>query len=426
MPCKDKCSWQCPHYNCTKLCNEPCNRPRCDQPCEKKLSCDHLCIGVCGEECPKLCRVCNEDADDFKGCDPQAMFVELVDCGHVFEVKTLDELLDKKSQDEDEQNGKMEIKHKMCPKCSKPILSSRRYGKIIKEILADFDAVKRQLITSDVAASDQIKNIVSHAEQIKSCRDDAEKIVKKVKSGRVTPEEVIKLQNQILFIKSLDSTIHLARKVDDKTLLREVYGLESRIMETPRCFSKQEIEELIEEISRSKLLVSFKYFLTGLQSKDIFLRPEDNACVHSIQEALDSGKVIDRQRKTIFLADIERIQRRYGLQLQGVDTLDEELDLTEKLSKAKNLSRGPWYKCIEGHVYPAADQIPAYKDNLSASCPHCVEEAKSTPQALAETLPPQMTPGEIAKTMKLQPAFSPRKGPHGHRGRPSKNTRLRK
>lgn len=222
------------------------------------------------------------------------MFVELVDCGHVFEVKTLDESLDKKSQDEDEQNGKMEIKHKMCPKCSKPILSSRRYGKIIKEILADFDAVKRQLITSDVAASDQIKNIVSHAEQIKSCRDDAEKIFKKVKSGRVTPEEVIKLQNQILFIKSLDSTIHLARKVDDKTLLREVYGLESRIMETPRCFSEQEIEELIEEISRSKLLVSFKYFLTGLQSKDIFLKPEDNACVHSIQEALDSGKVIGR------------------------------------------------------------------------------------------------------------------------------------
>ena len=221
------------------------------------------------------------------------MFVELVDCDHVFEVKTLDELMDK-SQDEDEHNGKMEIKHKRCPKCSKPILSSRRYGNIIKEILADFDAVKRQLITSDVAASDQIKNIVSHAEQIKSCRDDAEKIVNKIKSGRVTPEELIKLQNQVLFIKSLDSTIHLARKVDDKTLLREVYGLESRIMETPRCFSEQEIEELIEEISRLKLLVSFRYFLTGLQSKDISLRPEDNACVLPIQEALDSGKVIGR------------------------------------------------------------------------------------------------------------------------------------
>ena len=219
------------------------------------------------------------------------MFVELMDCGHVFQVKTLDELMDK-SHDEDVQNGKMEIKHKMCPKCSKPILSSRRYGNIIKEILADFDAVKRQLITSDVAASDQIKNIFSHAEQIKSCKDDAEKIVNKIKSGRVTSEEVVKLQNQVLFIKSLDSTIYLARKVDDKTLLREVYGLKSRIMATPRCFSEQEIEELVEEISRSKLLVSFRYFMTGLQSKHTFLTPEDNACVLSIQEALDSGKLI--------------------------------------------------------------------------------------------------------------------------------------
>ncbi|XP_067035451.1 NFX1-type zinc finger-containing protein 1-like isoform X3 [Acropora muricata] len=424
-PCEDKCTWQCPHYNCTKLCNEPCDRPRCDQPCEKKLPCDHPCIGVCGEECPKLCRVCNEDADDFKGCDPQAMFVELVDCGHVFEVKKLDELMDK-SQDEDEQNGKIGIKHRMCPKCSKPILSSRRYGKIIKEILADFDAVKRQLITSDVAASDQIKNIFSHAEQIKSCKDDAEKIVNKIKSGHVTSEEVVKLQNQVLFIKSLDSTIHLARKVDDKTLLREVYGLESRIMATPRCFSEQEIEELVEEISRSKLLVSFRYFMTGLESKHTFLTPEDNACVLSIQETLDSGKLIDRRRKTIFLADIDRIERKYGLQLQDAGTLDEELDLTEKLSKAKNLRRGPWYKCIEGHVYPAADQIPAHQNNLSAGCPHCVEEAKSTPRTLAETLPPQMTPGEIVKTKKPQPAFSPRTRPHGHRGRPRKNTRLRK
>jgi len=353
------------------------------------------------------------------------MFVELVDCGHVFEVKTLDELMDK-SHDEDGQNGKMEIKHKMCPKCSKPILSSRRYGNIIKEILADFDAVKRQLITSDVAASDQIKNIFSHAQQINSCRHDAEKIVDKIKSGRVTPEEVVKLQNQVQFIKSLDSTIHLARKVDDKILLREVYRLKSRIMATPRCFSEQEIEELIEEISRSKLLVSFRYFMTGLQSKDIFLRPEDNACVLSIQETLDSGKVLDRQRKTKFLADIDRIKRKYGLQLQGAGTLDEDLDLSEKLSKAKNLSRGPWYKCIEGHVYPAADQIPAHKNNLSASCPHCVEEAKTTPRTLAETLLPQITPSEIAKTMKPQPEFSPKTGPRGHRGLPSKNTKFRK
>ena len=219
------------------------------------------------------------------------MFVELVDCGHVFEVKTLDEFMDK-SQDKEWQNGKMEIKHRKCPKCSKPILSSRRYGKIIKEILADFDAVKRQRITSDVAASDKIKNIVYQAAKIKACRNDADKIVKEITDGRVTPEEIIKLQNQVLFIKSLDSTIQLAKIVDDKTLLRKVYGLESRIMENHRCFSEQEIEELTEELSRSKLLVSFRYFMTILESKHITLSPEDNTYVHSIGEALDSGKAI--------------------------------------------------------------------------------------------------------------------------------------
>ena len=60
-PCKEKCKWRCPHFQCTKLCGELCNRQRCNEPCDKLLKCHHPCIGLCGEKCPKRCRVCHAD-----------------------------------------------------------------------------------------------------------------------------------------------------------------------------------------------------------------------------------------------------------------------------------------------------------------------------------------------------------------------------
>ena len=59
-PCKKPCSWKCPHYQCSKKCYEICDRRRCDHPCENILPCKHLCIGVCGEPCPGVCRVCRK------------------------------------------------------------------------------------------------------------------------------------------------------------------------------------------------------------------------------------------------------------------------------------------------------------------------------------------------------------------------------
>lgn len=87
-PCMEQCEWKCPHFKCTKPCGELCNRPPCDLPCRKVLKkCGHPCIGLCGERCPKKCRICdkdevceilfgNEDEED-------ALFIELQDCGHI-------------------------------------------------------------------------------------------------------------------------------------------------------------------------------------------------------------------------------------------------------------------------------------------------------------------------------------------------------
>ena len=58
---QEPCGWSCDHFKCTRKCWELCNRPRCDKPCTKRLPCQHRCVGLCGEVCPPLCRVCNKE-----------------------------------------------------------------------------------------------------------------------------------------------------------------------------------------------------------------------------------------------------------------------------------------------------------------------------------------------------------------------------
>jgi len=89
-PCMQPCEWKCPHYECTKLCSEPCDRPRCNEPCSETLQCGHPCMGICGEPCPTKCRICRFGDEDI----PNARFVELSDCGHVFEVNYMDRYID--------------------------------------------------------------------------------------------------------------------------------------------------------------------------------------------------------------------------------------------------------------------------------------------------------------------------------------------
>lgn len=38
-----------------------CNRIPCSEPCTHKLKCGHGCLGLCGELCPDICKVCNPE-----------------------------------------------------------------------------------------------------------------------------------------------------------------------------------------------------------------------------------------------------------------------------------------------------------------------------------------------------------------------------
>jgi len=145
-PCMEKCEWKCEHHTCDLLCHETCTRPRCNQPCQENLSCGHPCLGLCGEPCPRVCRICaSKNSDDITQmaldkCDRSARFVELVDCGHVFEVSVLDTYMDIDNA------GATAVKLKQCPQCRSPIRRTLRYSNIVKTKLQQIEEVKKRVI----------------------------------------------------------------------------------------------------------------------------------------------------------------------------------------------------------------------------------------------------------------------------------------
>ena len=242
-----------------------------------------------------MCRVCNED--EFSESEPGAMFVELLDCGHVFEVNMLDRYMDEADVESEDDRQDVLIKHKLCPTCSVPILYGRRYGNIVKKSLIDFEAVKRRNFLSEVASIAQIQRIRKELREIKGIQEKAlEEIDQSVTTGRLTSEEVSTRQNQVTFLKFLGNltTKHKITKETSSELHSKINIITSRIMRRRKCFSEQELKEFQEELCRTELLACFQGLLTALESKSVNLGPEDQSSVDSIRSALDSRKALGK------------------------------------------------------------------------------------------------------------------------------------
>ena len=163
-PCKEPCSWICPHYECSKKCHEICDRPRCNHPCRNTLPCKHPCIGVCGEPCPRVCRICKGQKKKFKNLcvgNPdtrsETRYIQL-SCDHLFEVTRLDQLLDGQLKDS------RAVGPLVCPSCRKQIRCSHRYGDLIKQKRGTIERL-HTTVSGNIASKKQqdsfIENVLS-------------------------------------------------------------------------------------------------------------------------------------------------------------------------------------------------------------------------------------------------------------------------
>ena len=315
-PCNEKCVWECQHYKCKKSCGELCDRPRCNVPCTKRLSCRHPCIGLCGEPCPKKCRECHKDevTEIFFGTEdePDARFVELADCGHLFEVEMMDHWMD---QADTTQDGKpVDVQLKLCPKCRVPIRTSLRYGNIVKKILADFKKIKQKILLGKRQRELAVLTLKRNVQKIDGFPEDQKEISRSLLDCRsLTDEQVNVFENQInllTFLQTLRAKIEKGKEEEEgrssrfesryllqktrEELEGEVDKLRKRVMKARVRFSDQELEELNEEMYRTQLLIDFRILKMQLDSRGKTLGAIDTTELDFVKRALDSEKKIGK------------------------------------------------------------------------------------------------------------------------------------
>ena len=141
IDCKEKCVLGCKHTKkCTKYCYELCNIKRCNERCDKIMECGHQCMGLCGQLCPEICKICNSKNENFiiffgNEDEDDAIFYK-TKCGHCIEVRDMDKYMD------DDKSINMPL----CPKCKSILINEPRYQDVIKKRLIDIQKVKKILM----------------------------------------------------------------------------------------------------------------------------------------------------------------------------------------------------------------------------------------------------------------------------------------
>uniref|UniRef100_A0A8C1MGC4 Zinc finger, NFX1-type containing 1 n=1 Tax=Cyprinus carpio TaxID=7962 RepID=A0A8C1MGC4_CYPCA len=371
-PCNEPCEWQCPHHSCTKLCHEPCDRPPCSVPCNNTLPCGHRCIGLCGDPCPNKCRICHKDevTEIFFGNedDPDACFIQLDDCNHLFEATGMDQYMNL-DEDQDAELDQRAIRLKDCPRCRTPIRRNLRYGTHINRSLAAIEMVKEKINgVSDVVKQQQEalrlqllgkKNLRIHlGPEFLHLKD-------KFKTKDLSRQQLWHLENLMTYLESVGK-LKAMQAAYMTPLLDKLQPFSSKIEEVlefllrpTQRFSDQQIADLDRELKRLSYLAELNVRCGMSPAKSIIYGTEVQKLREILEDTLPFSEGLERRVKQMF-TDLDTKLPRSGL---GIT--DEERVM---ILKAIGLNKGHWYKCPNGHVYAIGDCGGAMQQS---KCPEC-------------------------------------------------------
>ena len=376
-PCMEPCQWECKHLKCTKLCGEICNRPPCNKPCEKHLKkCGHPCIGLCGEECPSLCRICDKEevCEIFFGTEDEedARFIQLKDCSHLLEVTGLDRFVN----DNDVESGGL-VKFSECPKCRTPIRTSLRYCNKVKEVLNDVEELKKkQLMLPD--------GLIEKVRSLHKCVGNQKKFLQ---------DELDSLSNKAKNYKSLHP-----RVVNTMFVQASIFGVVLQILKMFSClpgkiknlkngFPVCDLSRLKKDLKAVKCFVSQEYLskhqiadvtcetrriLCAAKLCDLLCKISDSVVLnkdHQISINLFAKMFheggwnqsrVSADKEDQFVSFIGEIEKSYNLKISEKERIE--------IVKAIGLKKGHWYKCENGHYYCIGECGGAME---RGKCPEC-------------------------------------------------------
>ena len=321
--------------------------------------------------------------------DKGARFIELLDCGHVFEVKALDYWMDKDGETDD-------IKLKECPKCKTPIRISYRYADIVKEKLACVEWVKKRLnekeeqyqeLTAklkkkthsflrkypDVGSRKASPETFSESDfQEEECQEQTQTdmgissydILWSWLQQRKTIAELNTIKNQINLLEQiykirekiktdlLRSTSYVQSALDQMFLQaatevkEKLNHLEEDLMKFQISF--QRLTDIRDEVICVGLFLKIRMVQCEIKKRSIDVQFDDEEWLARQRKQLDVGQKLTKEDADYIEATIKEIRRKYGLQFL---TPEERVTIV----KPMNFSTDRKYKCPNGHTYPIGD-----------------------------------------------------------------------
>lgn len=346
------------------------------------LPCGHPCAGLCGEPCPKKCLVCDHEelTQIFFGFedDPDARFVQLEDCGHVFESQGLDHYMD-------DDDGV--VKLKVCPLCQTPIRKNLRYGTSVKRQVEEIEQVKQKI--QGPAQEIEFNRRRLRAALAKNgvlsrnlpCKYAM--LEDKLKASALSTKSIGLIENLLNFYKRVADLTHSMDKID----YYEGMGLRERLAEVQEWLDKQRISFTEQELADLQSEIQRLTYLQSLlaRCKASRMIPTDIAAeIKRAREILEGTKKFTEVDETAVKAHLKKINA--GLPVSGLGISEAE---RVQIVSAIGCPRGHWFKCKNGHIYVIGECGGAMQ---RSTCPECHEVIGGMNHALesSNSLAPEM------------------------------------
>ena len=353
--CRELCGCYCDKrcnkkYHCSRECSEICNRPPCDKRCDKSLKCktNHRCIGLCGEICPNICKRCDKSKvlallNGTKDIDG-ALFVELVDCGHIFEKDFMDEYMGLKTKNESSEDKRLLLTP--CPTCSTPIRRSGRYKNSIIAMERDLMEVNRKCENFSFFENDlcrfRIKDLIPF------CQDSSLFSARKISRMYCIRNKDVKSILEKVLNKAYPRMEEIFKTKIRSTVreMKETFCVivEWILLHSAVSFTGNELEKLLDEVERflinADLIIMKNELKSELSSGDmqhIDFQIEKVRC--------PDGETFCREDLASAQSLIDTIHQR-NTSTPCLDTLDKERRLS--LLDVRCGKHGNWFKCKKG------------------------------------------------------------------------------
>ncbi|KAI1714330.1 AAA domain-containing protein [Ditylenchus destructor] len=439
--CVEECHNQCEHRKCDSKCWMPCKVPPCQEPCNNNLPCPlkvkdgkrtedpHKCIGVCGEECLSICKICDpkkfeEIQTIFFGTeeDDDARFVRLKDCGHIFEVTGLDHWVESKST-----STAVSIVPIECPKCKTPIKRSSRYISALNKRAFDIEQIKRfnrgksnRDLMMDFAKFDtkklqplmkEVQDVIDSYGEHRDIYRDFQIVfgqLRSVKDNNLTvhwintARNVLRIADQIWKMfqsirkenfsfsfdplsQEMSNAISVLQRYNivalpvNQFLYAEIDYLLKRLAydNDMRNIAELTLVQIAHEMDRLSLLKDLMTYLGKVFNTKTDFNTENNKRFHTLLDGLYGNKEFTGEHRDALKQQFKELTERHKVPNFGISEA-ERIEIV----KALGYDVRNWYKCSKGHLYGIGDCGMAM---VSSKCPECNEEIGGSQHRLVST-----------------------------------------